>query len=458
MQQVYRAFYLFEPLHFQTDGTRLSFSDSRLNASTRLVIDMVDYCDFGHASKYLHWITIDRNRFLLKWNRLLWSLCHRKPTMCSDADFVRQVCERAAHRIVKLTRLPLSQLLNALEHEETNHESTTRVEKHELTDAELKKTHYNFEPKNALDRVHSVWDLNIDRKVALKLNQFDSNSTKTKSERPTHVLYLVRDPRAVYASRKRLSWCLNSSCSSIQSLCGEMQTDLNVFEKFHLKDKTLKADGLDREHGRQSDSSMNGGSFKAGALTSPSNFSRIKQNGASLQEEASTKNKSSNVKHLKRIELRLIRFEDFALRPLQETKRLYEVLRLPFTKSIERYVRSHTGEGLSWSDPISSSSTTSTSSHSPFLPGSRNGLTARLAKIQLTREQRNPHSTKRESPMVPFAWRHRLSWPEVEQLQNNCSHVMQQLGYRSVSRLEYEKLNDRNAVTNLLTSAQLVVS
>lgn len=460
---MFRAFYLFEPLHFQTDGTRLSFSDSRLNTSTRLVLDMVDHCDFSQASKYLQWINIDRNRFLLKWNRMLWSVCHRKPTMCSDANFVRQVCKRAAHRIVKLTRLPLFTLLEALENDmiKSDLESHLISKNLKQINPELNKTHYNFElveTKGTLTQMNEVWNSNIDRKNSLKLpNQPDLNSTTMK--RPDHVLYLVRDPRAVYASRKRLSWCSNSSCSSIESLCGEMQKDLNAFEQFHLKMRFSKLNNLDEQHSKFS-IKIHGQTFKKNDDVFLPNSSKSEHNQP--KEKTFTKKISQNVMNFKQIQLRLIRFEDFALRPLQETKRLYSVLGLPFTNTIERYVRSHTGEGLSWSDMTSTTSSLTTSStsssFSPFMPGSRNGLAARLAKIQLTREQRNPHSTKRESPLVPFAWRHQLSWSEVQQLQNNCSNVMQQLGYRVVSRMEYDQLNDRNAASNLLTSIQLIVS
>lgn len=45
------------------------------------------------------------------------------------------------------------------------------------------------------------------------------------------VVHLVRDPRAIFYSRKRVPWC-NATCISVKSLCEQMRGDLNAFEEF----------------------------------------------------------------------------------------------------------------------------------------------------------------------------------------------------------------------------------
>ncbi|KAH9371380.1 hypothetical protein HPB48_023042 [Haemaphysalis longicornis] len=51
------------------------------------------------------------------------------------------------------------------------------------------------------------------------------------SER-VRVVHLVRDPRAIYASRRSLVWCnKNRACGSPESICGQLRTDLDDFEE-----------------------------------------------------------------------------------------------------------------------------------------------------------------------------------------------------------------------------------
>uniref|UniRef100_A0A224YRV1 Protein containing Sulfotransfer 1 domain n=1 Tax=Rhipicephalus zambeziensis TaxID=60191 RepID=A0A224YRV1_9ACAR len=95
------------------------------------------------------------------------------------------------------------------------------------------------------------------------------------------VIHLVRDPRAMYASRRRLDWCRNDKhCGSAAALCGQVRSDLDAFGELgrHL----------------------------------PSN--RIYQ----------------------------MRFEDLAADPLNETRRLFTTLGLDFAPSVSDYVGNHT--------------------------------------------------------------------------------------------------------------------
>ncbi|XP_074594182.1 carbohydrate sulfotransferase 1-like [Brevipalpus obovatus] len=139
-------------------------------------IDLLDHiyrCDFAPLSNYIRWVKKVGNRYLFKWNRFLWSLCNiRRPT-CFDPKNIAQTCVRAPYRIIKTTRLSLR-----------------TVEK-------------------LMDKLNGTIDLKV--------------------------IYLVRDPRAILNSRQKLSWCTNSSCSDIDTICSEMKSDISVYKRLHDK-------------------------------------------------------------------------------------------------------------------------------------------------------------------------------------------------------------------------------
>lgn len=94
------------------------------------------------------------------------------------------------------------------------------------------------------------------------------------------VIHLVRDPRAMYASRRRLGWCKNhKQCGSAIALCDQMRSNLDAFGDLghHLPNRTYQ-----------------------------------------------------------------IRYEDLTADPLNETKRLFASLGLQFTPSVYEYVVNHT--------------------------------------------------------------------------------------------------------------------
>ncbi|KAH9371378.1 hypothetical protein HPB48_023040 [Haemaphysalis longicornis] len=96
-----------------------------------------------------------------------------------------------------------------------------------------------------------------------------------------HILHLVRDPRAIYASRRGLRWCTqNPNCGSIESICGQLRSDLDAFEELKWEI------GPTRTH--------------------------------------------------------RLRFEDLAADPVNETFRLHQKLGLPFGPSVLEYLNSHT--------------------------------------------------------------------------------------------------------------------
>jgi hypothetical protein len=51
----------------------------------------------------------------------------------------------------------------------------------------------------------------------------------------TKIVYLRRDPRAIYNSRKKHAWCRNTSCLNISVLCKEQTSDLFALEKLSSK-------------------------------------------------------------------------------------------------------------------------------------------------------------------------------------------------------------------------------
>ncbi|XP_013790025.1 carbohydrate sulfotransferase 3-like [Limulus polyphemus] len=140
-----------------------------------------------------------------------------------------------------------------------------------------------------------------------------------------HVLYLVRDPRGTLSSRQVLDWCMNSNCSNYRVLCTETEKDLDVFYR-------LQADN-------------------------PTKFT-------------------------------LIRYEDLAVHPQEQSMMLFERLQLHYSSAVPKFIASHT-----------------------------------------RRSEADPYSTHRNSSAVAFEWRHRLSFPQIENIQKYCSGVLRTLGY-----------------------------
>ncbi|KAL3224228.1 hypothetical protein MRX96_026668 [Rhipicephalus microplus] len=95
------------------------------------------------------------------------------------------------------------------------------------------------------------------------------------------VVHLVRDPRAIYSSRRGLRWCTEYEyCGSASALCDQMRSDLNAFVEISGK----------------------------------------------LQKDRTYQ----------------IRFEDLTADPVNETLRLFEWLDLDFAPSVTKYLEEHT--------------------------------------------------------------------------------------------------------------------
>ncbi|XP_077557336.1 carbohydrate sulfotransferase 3-like isoform X2 [Haemaphysalis longicornis] len=95
------------------------------------------------------------------------------------------------------------------------------------------------------------------------------------------VVHLVRDPRAVYSSRRGLRWCTdNEACDSAEALCAQMRSDLDSFEELAKR-------------------------------MQPNRTIRL-------------------------------RFEDLAADPENEAPQLFRYLGLNYTTAVSQYVKSHT--------------------------------------------------------------------------------------------------------------------
>lgn len=92
----------------------------------------------------------------------------------------------------------------------------------------------------------------------------------------------------------------------------------------------------------------------------------------------------------------LLRYEDLALQPEKEVRRLYTFLDLPFTAHVANTVITHTHGFVS---------------HESILV--------------------HPYSTFKNSSATVFAWRSRLAFGKVKELQEECATVLQAYGYRT---------------------------
>uniref|UniRef100_T1L1R3 Uncharacterized protein n=1 Tax=Tetranychus urticae TaxID=32264 RepID=T1L1R3_TETUR len=166
LQQNWKTFYSFEPLHLFQINYKV---DPDQDEEALSLLQNIYSCSFASEPGYVEWIRKRENKFLLTWNRFLWSLCNIYRSWCYDPNFIHQLCLRTKYRVIKVTRLSLksaAKLLNQL-------------------------------PKS----------------IDLKL------------------LYLVRDPRAIYNSRSKLEWCTKTPCGDYNLMCDDFESDLAVYKQ-----------------------------------------------------------------------------------------------------------------------------------------------------------------------------------------------------------------------------------
>lgn len=167
LQHSCHTFYSFEPLHIMTDGERIP--DFRSDEAFFL-LEKIFECAFPHIPYYVKWALKPDNRFLFRWNHLLWSSCKQHPVSCFNAAFIKRKCQEAQLHVVKSTRLHMTQVRKFL------------------------------------------------------------NTLSERTRKSLKVVLLVRDPRGIYNSRKQLIWCHNNSCSDPKTICSEMESDVSEFK------------------------------------------------------------------------------------------------------------------------------------------------------------------------------------------------------------------------------------
>ncbi|GIY68668.1 hypothetical protein CDAR_559961 [Caerostris darwini] len=107
LQQNWKTFYHFEPLHFMTYDKRID--DDKLPEVFSLFNNIMG-CNFTESREYMQWVQKPRNQFLFAHNLFLWVTCHSNPKVCFSPAFVNAVCTRAPIHVMKTTRLHMRQL------------------------------------------------------------------------------------------------------------------------------------------------------------------------------------------------------------------------------------------------------------------------------------------------------------------------------------------------------------
>ena len=265
MQQNWKSFYSFEPLHLMTRYTRIE--DSNLTQALNLLTGIFT-CDFKRSPHYIEWI--EKNQFLLKWNKFLWNVCRFRPISCNDVNYVTQACQRSKYNIIKVVRLPIRHL-------------------------------------------EILW-----KQIAFL---------------DVKIVYLIRDPRGIYNSRKNMEWCNKEHiCSDITNICSEMRQDIEDYDRL----KRIIGDNLI-----------------------------------------------------------LVKYEDISVDPIAASKQLFAQLKLNYSPSVSRFLKTHT------------------KSHNHDIS--------------------NPYSTYRaNSNSTAFQWMHELNLTEIEFAQHNCIDILTRFNYKIV--------------------------
>lgn len=149
------------------------------------------------------------------------------------------------------------------------------------------------------------------------------------------VVYLTRDPRGIVSSRWTLDWCNGTECSDPNVLCHEMSEDLKIFDQLQ-KEK-------------------------------PSNFIKV-------------------------------RYEDITLNPEIESRKLFKFLQLPFSTSVQRFLKTHT--------------------------------------VGRRTDDNNPYSTRRNTTSMAFSWRERFTYKQVIDVQQSCEDVLKDLNHSLITAPE----------------------
>jgi len=112
----------------------------------------------------------------------------------------------------------------------------------------------------------------------------------------------------------------------------------------------------------------------------------------------------------------LVRYEDLSLSPEDTTMNMLNFLDLPFTEGIANFIDTHTSKEK--------------------LKVVKNKRTKKLQK------KKNPYGTAKNSSATAFAWREKMSFPKIMNIQESCHAPMEHLGYKILTNEEDLKAED----------------
>lgn len=146
----------------------LHFFDRHPGTKTDLIRSIFQ-CRF--TADYLRHVNglMEGGQDFMRRNRRVWESCQHDKSLCYRPDFVARLCSYFPIQLIKVVRLRAKELVSLL-------------------------------------------------------NQDSNNDWK--------IIYLMRDPRGVMASRANLTWCRpDPACGEVRHLCGDMLDDLNVIQQ-----------------------------------------------------------------------------------------------------------------------------------------------------------------------------------------------------------------------------------
>ncbi|KPM03195.1 carbohydrate sulfotransferase 3-like protein [Sarcoptes scabiei] len=100
---------------------------------------------------------------------------------------------------------------------------------------------------------------NLIKTVRLKIRHIESLLQRLSDNQIENlkIIYLVRDPRGIYNSRKTMDWCNNDDCRNLTNICSEIREDLNEFERIKSKLKNdlilLRYEDISKDPSKQSE-------------------------------------------------------------------------------------------------------------------------------------------------------------------------------------------------------------
>jgi Sulfotransferase family len=164
------VFYSYEPLQYFNVYARIECSE-QIESSIKL-INALFQCKF--PSDYFTYIASRKwgkpESFFMSANTQAQKLCTKNSSLCNDPTLYSSLCHEFPVHLMKTVRLPLTAVRRLID-----------------------------------ESVH---------------NQFK-------------IVYLVRDPHGIMASRFNRDWCVHPSCTLASELCQQMNADLEAFQELN---------------------------------------------------------------------------------------------------------------------------------------------------------------------------------------------------------------------------------